>query len=202
MTVSTRRIGSGWRRGVVATAAAAAVVFAGCSSDKDAKVTTTTGAPTTTTKPAPTTAAPVTTAVSDKVPAIPAGVAPEPSTAELPDGIYLAQINSFDEANHTLNLNLVDINTKVNGLDGKPYLVEDLDPFTLRDLPMSDGVALFLLPDGGGRQAQPVPDQRTFFWAVANRPERPTEFDANQSSVYAITVVGQRITQVMQLFLP
>jgi hypothetical protein len=188
----------------------------GCSSDSDAdgdKGSTTSAASTASTAPsgsgqststAPsTTSTPVTTAPTrPELPPLPEGLSPEPATPELPDGIYTIQVNSYDNENVTLNVNLVSVNTDVYGPDGKPYLVEDLDPFTLRDLPLASDRRLFLLPDGGGWQVEEVDDYQDFFSAIANRQDRPTPWDVNQNSVFAITVVDQQITQAMQIFLP
>ena len=154
-----------------------------------------------TTGPAPTTS-PTTVPTRPELPPLPEGLSPEPATPELPDGIYTAQVNSYDNENVSLNLNLVNVNLDVYAPDGKPYLVEDVDPFTLRDLPLASGRRMFLLPDGGGWQTEEVDDYQDFFSAIANRQDRPTPWDVNQNSVFAITVVNQEITQAMQVFLP
>ena len=195
---------------VVAASALLIALPTACSSDdpsSDPKDSTSASEATTTaagavTTAAPTTAAPTTAPVRPEVPVIPDGVSPEPDTVELPDGIYTAQVNSYDNENQSLNLNLVRINNDVFGPDGKPYLIEDLDLFTLRDLPLARNRKLFLLPDGGGWTVGEVTDTQEFFSALANRDDRPTPWDANQNSVFAISVVGGEITQVMQIFLP
>lgn len=192
-----------FRAVTAACMAAVALTAAGCSDSGGGSASSTTTSKATTTAKATTSAKPTTTAaVRPTSPRIPDNVSPEPSTEQLPDGTYLSMFNSYDNIDDRLNLNLVAVDPNVVAPDGTPYFVDDADPFTLRDLPLADGAKLFLLPDGGGWEPQQVTDRQTFFSALANRAERPTPYDANQNSVFAVSVVAGEISQVWQVFLP
>ena len=137
------------------------------------------------------------------IPTIPVGTLGEPQGAtELDDGVYLAQINSFDNFAESIKINVVDIATGVETADGKAYEVVDLDPLSTPNVEIASGAPLLLLLETGEREPQPASSVSEFFSAVANRDSRPTPFLVQQDSVFSVGIVGGEAVSVTQLYLP